>query len=109
MTASFITVLKQGLFFPKNFLGGHLQKPSASQDSLHPGEGAVIEVDGQKVAAYKNEAGEVEMHSAVCTHMGCIVGWNNTEKTWDCPCHGSRYSKDGKVIQGPAKRDLSSK
>jgi Rieske Fe-S protein len=58
------------------------------------------------VAVYKDKAGKIHACSAVCTHMGCIVRWNNAEDTWDCPCHGSRFSVDGKVIHGPAVKDL---
>jgi Rieske Fe-S protein len=55
---------------------------------------------------YRDEQGTVHERSAVCAHLGCIVGWNKVEKTWDCPCHGSRYDKFGKVINGPANEDL---
>ena len=58
---------------------------------------------------YKDAAGKVTAVSAVCTHMGCIVGWNGKDKTWDCPCHGSRFEKEGKVINGPAVKDLPKK
>jgi 3-phenylpropionate/trans-cinnamate dioxygenase ferredoxin reductase subunit len=73
---------------------------------VEPGHGAVLEMDGRKTAAYKDEGGRVIALSPRCTHMGCIVDWNDADKTWDCPCHGSRYSFDGKVIQGPAVRGL---
>jgi Rieske Fe-S protein len=72
---------------------------------LIEGEGRVVEVDGERVAVCKVE-GAVHAVSAKCTHMGCIVSWNNGEKSWDCPCHGSRFNYDGTVIQGPANRDL---
>ena len=73
---------------------------------LQPGEGALIELDGKKVAAYRDEAGTLVTLSPKCKHLGCTVGWNDGSKTWDCPCHGSRYDASGKVIQGPADRDL---
>ncbi|OYQ37346.1 hypothetical protein CHU92_08400 [Flavobacterium cyanobacteriorum] len=66
------------------------------------GEGRVVEVDGKKVAVYNEASGNVKACSAVCTHMGCLVHWNSAEKTWDCPCHASRFSTDGDVIEGPA-------
>ncbi len=72
-------------------------------------EGKVISSQGEKLAVYKDDHGQLHAVSAVCTHMGCIVGWNNKDKTWDCPCHGSRYNKDGKVIHGPAPKDLPQK
>jgi len=60
----------------------------------------------RKVAAYRDEAGVVHKCSAVCTHLGCIAQWNGVEKSWDCPCHGSRFDARGKVVMGPAIDDL---
>src|SRR5207244_1686517 len=60
-----------------------------------------------KVAAYRDDQGTLHERSAVCTHLGCIVGWNAAEKTWDCPCHGSRFDKFGKPINGPANSELA--
>ncbi|MCA1823030.1 MAG: Rieske 2Fe-2S domain-containing protein [Frankia sp.] len=59
-----------------------------------------------RVLRPRDDGGTVHAVSAVCTHMGCLVGWNNGEKSWDCPCHGSRYDVDGHVLQGPAVHDL---
>ncbi|HJU81000.1 MAG TPA: universal stress protein [Acidimicrobiia bacterium] len=73
---------------------------------LRPGEGAVVEVEGERVAAYLHEDGSTYLLSARCTHMGCVVGWNSRARTWDCPCHGSRYDYAGAVINGPAARPL---
>jgi Rieske Fe-S protein len=70
------------------------------------GEGAVVERNGEKVAAYRDSSGAISLRSATCTHMGCIVAWNNAERTWDCPCHGSRFKPDGQVISGPAESPL---
>ncbi len=64
------------------------------------GEGKLLTIENEKVAAYRDEQGTVHAVSAVCTHLACIVSWNNAEKSWDCACHGSRFSYDGKVIQG---------
>ncbi len=73
---------------------------------LKPGEGAVI-IDGdKKEAAFMTEAGALIELSPICTHKQCTVGWNSAEKTWDCPCHGSRYKADGTVFQGPAEKNL---
>lgn len=74
--------------------------------SLAPGEAAIAEFEGKKVGIYKNEDGKVQMVNPTCAHAGCIVAWNAAEKTWDCPCHGARYSPDGECVTGPAKRDL---
>jgi nucleotide-binding universal stress UspA family protein/nitrite reductase/ring-hydroxylating ferredoxin subunit len=78
-----------------------------SLEDLKPGEGAVVVAGGRKVAAYRDQEGTVHAVSARCTHMGCTVGWNDAALTWDCPCHGSRYALDGKVIHGPAEQNLT--
>jgi glycine/D-amino acid oxidase-like deaminating enzyme/nitrite reductase/ring-hydroxylating ferredoxin subunit len=70
------------------------------------GEGRIVERNGEKVAAYRDLNGAVTLRSASCTHMGCIVGWNHAERTWDCPCHGSRFKPKGQVISGPAQSPL---
>jgi glycine/D-amino acid oxidase-like deaminating enzyme/nitrite reductase/ring-hydroxylating ferredoxin subunit len=77
-----------------------------SFEDIAPGQGKIIEKDMQKLAVYKDEAGISHVVSAVCTHMKCVVNWNQSEKTWDCPCHGSRFNTDGRVIEGPAIVDL---
>jgi glycine/D-amino acid oxidase-like deaminating enzyme/nitrite reductase/ring-hydroxylating ferredoxin subunit len=69
--------------------------------------GAVVREGLSKVAVYRDAYGVCHAHSAVCTHLGCIVSWNSTEQTWDCPCHGSRFDKQGKVVNGPALSDLA--
>jgi nucleotide-binding universal stress UspA family protein/nitrite reductase/ring-hydroxylating ferredoxin subunit len=79
---------------------------SRSFFDLRPGEGAVVEVEEEKVAAYLHEDGTTYMLSARCQHMGCIVGWNSRARTWDCPCHGSRYDYMGAIINGPTTRPL---
>jgi Rieske Fe-S protein len=71
------------------------------------GEGRIIERRGTKVAAYRDRAGSVTLRSATCPHMGCTVGWNGAEQTWDCPCHGSRFKPTGDVVSGPAQAPLS--
>ncbi len=75
-------------------------------DSLAPGEGRLLQLDGRKVAAYRRPTGEVTLCSPVCPHLQCIVNWNTAEHTWDCPCHGSRFKPEGEVISGPAERSL---
>jgi Rieske Fe-S protein len=59
-----------------------------------------------KIAVFRDETGRLHEHSAVCTHLKCIVEWNSAEKSWDCPCHGSRFDAYGKVLNGPAVSDL---
>ena len=79
---------------------------SRSFFDLRPGEGAVVEVDGEKVAAYLHDDGTTYALSARCQHMGCIVDWNSRARTWDCPCHGSRYEYSGAIITGPTTKPL---
>ncbi|WP_424494847.1 FAD-dependent oxidoreductase [Salinimicrobium sp. GXAS 041] len=75
---------------------------------LKPEEGRIIEKDGHKMAISKSKNGKLNMHSAFCTHLGCVVHWNSAEKTWDCPCHGSRFDQKGDVLEGPAIEPLKS-
>jgi glycine/D-amino acid oxidase-like deaminating enzyme/nitrite reductase/ring-hydroxylating ferredoxin subunit len=74
---------------------------------IKPGMGAVIRRGSSKLAVSCDDTGRLHRCSAVCTHLGCIVSWNSTERTWDCPCHGSRFTPDGKVLNGPALSPLS--
>jgi glycine/D-amino acid oxidase-like deaminating enzyme/nitrite reductase/ring-hydroxylating ferredoxin subunit len=74
--------------------------------SVPRGSGKVLDLNGKPVAVYRDERGKVIKKSAVCTHMGCLVEWNEAERTWDCPCHGSRFKTDGAVIAGPAEEPL---
>ncbi|MEX0927768.1 MAG: FAD-dependent oxidoreductase [Balneolales bacterium] len=69
-------------------------------------EGKTLQVNGEKLAAYRDENNKLLVHSAICPHMKCIVNWNDAEKTWDCPCHGSRFSVEGRVLEGPALEPL---
>jgi Rieske Fe-S protein len=77
-----------------------------SEEEIEPGCGAVLRRGVSKRALYRDERGKVTELSAVCPHLGCIVQWNAAEKTWDCPCHGSRFERQGKVINGPANTNL---
>jgi glycine/D-amino acid oxidase-like deaminating enzyme/nitrite reductase/ring-hydroxylating ferredoxin subunit len=77
-----------------------------SMRSVKRGQGKLIEYDGQTVAAYRDEDGVVTLRSSACTHMGCTVAWNRAERTWDCPCHGSRFTAIGQVLSGPAETSL---
>jgi glycine/D-amino acid oxidase-like deaminating enzyme/nitrite reductase/ring-hydroxylating ferredoxin subunit len=82
--------------------GGDVDSP----DEIPDGEGAVIREGLSKYAVYRDDTGTAHKMSAICPHLGCVVKWNTTEKSWDCPCHGSRYDRFGKVFQGPANSDL---
>jgi glycine/D-amino acid oxidase-like deaminating enzyme/nitrite reductase/ring-hydroxylating ferredoxin subunit len=79
-----------------------------SADSIPRDGGAVLRRGLEKIAVYRDASGELHERSAVCTHLGCLVKWNPSEKTWDCPCHGSRYDPHGNVINGPANKPLAS-
>jgi Rieske Fe-S protein len=75
---------------------------------IAPGEAAIVKYDGHKIAIYKTEAGEVHALHTACTHIKCDVAWNATERTWDCPCHGSRFNFNGEVLTAPARKPLES-
>ena len=75
-------------------------------DSLSPGEGKIVRHNEDKIAICKDPNGEVHAVNPTCTHLGCSVVWNSAEQSWDCPCHGARYSMDGTVLNGPADKDL---
>ncbi len=88
---------------PVEIDAGRLDREAAA---IPPREGRVVEIDGRKVAVFRDGRGGVVALDPACMHMGCTVAWNNAEETWDCPCHGSRYDTFGKVIHGPAVRNL---
>jgi nitrite reductase/ring-hydroxylating ferredoxin subunit len=85
---------------------GYVKGRERSLEALAPGAAAVLKLDGKRTAAFRDEQGRVHAVSAVCTHMGCILGWNPVDRTWDCPCHGSRFAPDGSVLHGPATKAL---
>lgn len=91
-----------------HFLGDRLStmRPPAL-DSLLPGDGAIVDDHGEKLAGYRDDRGVLHVVPARCTHLGCLVAWNSAERSWDCPCHGSRFDVDGAVITGPAVRGLN--
>jgi Rieske Fe-S protein len=78
-----------------------------SEDEIPPGSGAVLRQGLNKIAVYRSESGELTRLSAACPHLKCVVAWNAVERTWDCPCHGSRFACDGTVLNGPANSNLS--
>jgi glycine/D-amino acid oxidase-like deaminating enzyme/nitrite reductase/ring-hydroxylating ferredoxin subunit len=105
--ASARSLVEENVDVGRRFVAGRLAKLRApAADQLSPGEGAVVDVDGSKVAAFRDEEGTVHAVSATCTHLGCIVNWNPAERSWDCPCHGSRFAADGQVLNGPAVENL---
>lgn len=80
--------------------------PESEQASLKNEEGKIIEIEGEKVGAYKDKEGRIYTIVPKCAHLGCELSWNNLDKTWDCPCHGSRYDYTGKMLYGPTLKDL---
>lgn len=90
------------LFVSKFFSGEELHELA----DLAPGDAKIVSYNKNKVALFKDEDGDVHAINPVCTHLKCEVKWNNVEQSWDCPCHGARYSYDGKIITGPADHDL---
>jgi Rieske Fe-S protein len=100
--------LKENVDYPYYLIRDRFAGAEAkSLRAVKRGQGKVIERDGAKVAAYRDPSGAVTLRSAICTHMGCVVGWNTAERTWDCPCHGSRFKPTGDVISGPAEAPLA--
>lgn len=103
-------VVSENISALKHFIGDRLGVGDQdSLDELQPGDGAVIQIEGSPIAAYRDERGELHGVSAVCTHLGCLVNFNPAERSWDCPCHGSRFATDGTVLEGPAVDDLAVK
>ncbi len=102
--------IKENLNVAKQYIKDLPGKAEAgSFDEIAAGQGKVVEVENEKWAVFKDEKGQVHCQSAVCTHMDCIVDWNDAEKSWDCPCHGSRFKATGEVIEGPAFLPLAPK
>jgi glycine/D-amino acid oxidase-like deaminating enzyme/nitrite reductase/ring-hydroxylating ferredoxin subunit len=98
--------IKENLDYPYYLVKGHLTFAAKSTRAVARGDGQVLKLNGQRVACSRDENGKLTTVSAVCTHMGCIVRWNPAEKTWDCPCHGSRFHANGEVLAGPAESPL---
>lgn len=99
---------EENLHVGKHMLHDHLGKTPDDDglDDLPAGCGRVVRRDGDKVAVYRDENGALSAVSAICPHMKCVVHWNDTSKTWDCPCHGSRFGVSGEVLDGPACQPL---
>jgi len=108
--ASIVDFVKENVDFPLHLVTDRMKGAEAtSLSDLAKGEGKIVEIAGEKTAVFRDERGLLHAVSPVCTHLGCLVGFNNAEKTWDCPCHGSRFDKDGKVLNGPALAPLESR
>lgn len=100
-------ILKQSLTYPIQMIKDHLFNAQETKiKEIKKGDGGIVTFKGKKYAVYKDEDGKIIKLSPICTHLGCIVHWNSHEKTWDCPCHGSRFTKTGEVMAGPAVKPL---
>ncbi len=97
-------LFKQTTSIARDFIGDRLT--DADPNDVAPGEGKIVRLGSRDVAMYKSEDGTISMVSPACTHMGCFVRWNPAETSWDCPCHGSRFDRDGIIIHGPAIHNL---
>ncbi|GEL78103.1 (2Fe-2S)-binding protein [Tenuibacillus multivorans] len=96
----------ENLDVAKHLIKGKMEMPKTQIDDMNNDEGAVIRVNGERKGAYKDKEGNVYVVDTTCTHVGCELNWNESERTWDCPCHGSRFSYTGEVIEGPAETPL---
>ncbi len=100
-------VVMDNLTVARHFVGDRLAALRADDPQrLEPGQATVAQCGTRPVAAYRDPEGRLHTVSARCTHLGCLVRWNDAERSWDCPCHASRFAPDGAVLQGPATRPL---
>jgi Rieske Fe-S protein len=99
--------IKENVDYPYYMVRDWLTGPQeTSLRAVKPGEGRIIELEGETIAAFRSPRGRLTLLSPTCTHIGCRVGWNEAESTWDCPCHGSRFTPTGAVLAGPAESPL---
>lgn len=99
------TFVVQGIDYAKELVSGKIAM-LPDDIEIANGEARAIEIDGQKCGAYRDKQGELHVVDTTCTHLGCELKWNDAERTWDCPCHGSRFSYTGNIIEGPAFNHL---
>lgn len=103
LLASAKIFLEEGKYAAVNLAREKLTFPKEKLEDIRPGTGGIIEYQEQKMGVYKAEDGEIFLVSVKCPHMGCQLAWNQSEKSWDCPCHGSRYDYKGQLLDGPAQ------
>lgn len=101
------TFINENLTAVKNYAEYLSPGELSSLDELQPGHGGIVRQRLQKIAAYRDDEGVLHLHSAKCTHLGCLVHWNSLEHCWDCPCHGSHFAADGSVLNAPAISPLA--
>src|SRR5690606_30727842 len=106
--ASVKNLAKENVSVAAHLLKDHLFYGQVQElADIAPGEGKTLKVEGERVAAYRDPQGRLSVVSAVCTHMGCVLHFNQGETSWDCPCHGSRFDVEGRVLEGPALLNLA--
>jgi Rieske Fe-S protein len=101
--------VRENVDYPTHLVADRLRRHHHPTANLPPGEGALLTLHGERLAVYRNHGGELYALSPVCTHLGCLVNWNTAEKSWDCPCHGSRFDPTGRVLNGPAVAPLQAR
>jgi glycine/D-amino acid oxidase-like deaminating enzyme/nitrite reductase/ring-hydroxylating ferredoxin subunit len=102
--------IKENVDYPYYLIRDRIRAAEGTSiTQVKPGEGKILKIDGERLAVYRDPSGEVVKLSPVCTHLGCIINWNDAESTWDCPCHGSRFHPTGEVMGGPAETPLERK
>lgn len=110
LAESILEVAREAVKNAAHFIGDRFTaEPVADFSTIRNGEGEVVLIDGDRIAAYRDDTGTLHTLSATCTHTGCIVKWNSAESTWDCPCHGGRFTALGDILEGPPLAPLPAK
>lgn len=100
--------MKENAAVARHWLADGLTLPERTAvQEIAPGQAAIVRIAGRKIGIHREDDGTLHAVSATCTHLACLLHWNEAERSWDCPCHGSRFATDGMVLQGPAVRDLT--
>ena len=97
---------KKNLSVGKDLFVSKSQQPDKKPEELALDEGGLVSINGEKVGGYRDIEGTLHLVKTTCTHLGCGLNWNDAERSWDCPCHGSRFSYEGVVLNGPAGKPL---
>lgn len=106
--ASMKSFLSENIDYPSHMISDRFASAQENTATLRENQGAIVNIGGKKLAAYRDAEGELTVLSPVCPHMGCYVHWNDAETSWDCPCHGARFGPKGQLLNGPAVTDLAS-
>lgn len=101
--------VSENLGVATHFIGDRFKSEAKTLGEVQPNQGKIMAINGEQLAVYRDENGQIHALSPVCTHTHCIVSWNNAEQSWDCPCHGGRFSATGEVLNGPPIENLKRK